>query len=95
MKRFVLVLSIPVLLVSSLARAQETPNDPRLVAMKLEEAEFLLGQRRQQVAQANTTIDTLNQEKKQTADYWAAYVKGMTPEAAKNQAKEPAPAKKP
>ena len=91
MKRFVLVLSIPVLLASPLAWAQEMPSDPRLIAMKLEEANFLLDQRRQQLEQANATILTLNQEKNRTAEYWTAYVNGLKPEAAMNPAKDAAP----
>jgi len=88
MRKTVLASTIGAALVAApmLASAQTASpspaGDPAILAMKLEEANFLLDQRRQQLEQANQTILTLNQEKKQTADYWTAYMKGLKPEVA-------------
>ena len=84
MRKTLLALSIPVMLpVPLVGHAQVQPTDPNLLQMKLEEANFLLDQRRQQLEQQKQMNAALQTAMQQKDAYWAAYVKGLAPPEAK------------
>ena len=84
MRKTLLAWSIPVMLpVPLVGHAQVQPTDPNLLQMKLEEANFLLDQRRQQLEQQKQMNATLQTAMQQKDAYWAAYMKGLAPPEAK------------
>ena len=92
MKKIALAVALAAL--PTLASAQTLPQsqtaDATVLQMKVEELNFLLEQRRQQLAMAQAESAALKQASQQKDAYWSAYVKGLeAPKSAPVAEKKP------